>query len=745
LNTCWTELLLQPGILYKLRQQHMKWRPHRTKKLLLQKDVADCGVVCLQNILRDYQVELSLEKLREMSGTDARGTTLLGLYQAAEELGFRAVGAEAEGIGQLQEVKHPAILHLTLNNSSYHYVIYYPPMGNDKAAAGRQFTIGDPAVGIETWTEARLEENWRSKTILLLEPTEKLLQQSTARRSKIKWFRDIISKDLDLLCMAAFFGLIMAVLNLSTAIFSQKLIDQILPQHQTQKLLLGIILLLLLLLTRSGLSRLRNYLLIKQSCRFNTRITAGFFESLLYLPKPFFDNRKTGDLTSRLNDINRIQQAVSYIVGDVSVQALFLIMSVSFIFFYHVQIGLFCLLVIPLQFLVVKYFERRINENYKATMSANAAKESSYIDAIRGIGTIKALGREALFIGRGKAVVEWYQRALYRLGDSRTRFLFSSEVVTTFFLLIIIGWSAALVLRGELRAGELIALLQMTSSMVQTVTTLSLTNLQLQEARVAFDRLYEFASIEPEFRPAPLAPAAPGGDGSFCFDNLRVSDISFRFRGRKTLLHNISFTAAVGEIVVITGESGQGKSTLFQLLQRMYVHESGEIRANGQLLSEIDLQQWRRTLGIVPQDISIFGGTLPENIALDSDSEKLSEVPEFCRRYGFDAYFTNFPQGYHTVLGEAGIALSGGQKQLLALARCLYHRPRLLLLDEPTASMDADTERFVIGLLQQIRTTTAIVMISHRNSLVEIANRVYRLEKGTLINDLSYASTLSVL
>jgi ATP-binding cassette, subfamily C, bacteriocin exporter len=139
---------------------------------------------------------------------------------------------------------------------------------------------------------------------------------------------------------------------------------------------------------------------------------------------------------------------------------------------------------------------------------------------------------------------------------------------------------------------------------------------------------------------------------------------------------------------------------------------------------------YRKLIGVVPQDIMVFSGTLIDNICFETTEEEAMKVIEFCRRYGFDQYFSNFPQGYGTILGEGGVALSGGQKQLLALARCLYANPQLLLLDEPTAAMDAHTEQFVIKVLQSIKENTGILIISHKDSLTQLADKVYTLQSG---------------
>lgn len=708
----------------------------------LQQDIADCGAVCLQNILSHYKVKMPLEMLRVMSGTGEDGATLLGLYQAAEELGFSAMGAEAESIDHLADVTDPCILHLTIEGRFYHYVIFYPQTLGEKQDV---FAIGDPSSGIERWDRSLLAERWRSKALLLLRPTEKVHARAQLERSKWSWLSAIVKKDLDLLYLAAFFGLIIAVLNLSTAIFSQKFVDNILPAHQLQKVVLAVSLFGILLLLRCGVTRLRGIILARQSYQFNLHLTTHFFGSLLYLPKSFFDGRRTGDLTTRLNDISRIQQATGYIVGDISVQALFLLVSLCLIFSYSVIAGFICLIILPLQFWIVRRHERRILADYRDVMKANALKESSYIETLNGIGTIKVGNHEPLFVRLGKEKMDFFQQALLKLGYHRVRFVFDNDLVGAFFMISIVVGCAITVVTGGLSTGQWIAVLQLAVAFLQAASALALTNLQLQEAKAALERIVEFNHIQPEYRPVPepASKPSPGSDlrpaaGVPRFQHLSISNLSFRFRGRSRLLRNISLEVSKGEIVSIIGESGQGKSTLFHILERMYRPDSGRVLFNQQDWDQCATMNWRQMLGVVPQDIHLFGGTLLENIAFDDAGANPGKVVEFCRKYGFDRHFDRLNHRGGTILGEGGIRLSGGERQLLGLARCLYRHPGLLLLDEPTAAMDAALREWVARLLQEVKQEAGIIIISHDADWATRADRSYMLQDGILQEKSSY-------
>jgi ATP-binding cassette, subfamily C, bacteriocin exporter len=166
------------------------------------------------------------------------------------------------------------------------------------------------------------------------------------------------------------------------------------------------------------------------------------------------------------------------------------------------------------------------------------------------------------------------------------------------------------------------------------------------------------------------------------------------------------------------------------VLQKFYPFENGNIEVDTTKWENISIPEWRQSLGVVPQEIAVFSGTLLANICLDDSPHHAQQIVAFCKEYGFDTYFEAFPQGYTTILGEGGVALSGGQKQLLGIARCLYHQPKVLLLDEPTSAMDSKTEEFVTGLLERIKSNTITILISHKDSLTKIADRIYLLQAG---------------
>jgi ATP-binding cassette subfamily B protein len=302
----------------------------------------------------------------------------------------------------------------------------------------------------------------------------------------------------------------------------------------------------------------------------------------------------------------------------------------------------------------------------------------------------------------------------------------------------VLTWSSVLVVQGVLLTGALVAIIQMTSQLNAVSVRLAVTNLRLQEARIAFERMYAFASVQPEFIDEESTDAGEQGKQlpAQVF-SISMSNVAFRFPGRTELLKDVRLELRRGEIVALKGESGSGKTTILQMLQRLYAWERGEVVINENILLEnIGIKEWRGIVAVVPQHIKIFNGTVIENICLAEPNEKVvQDVIAFCREYGFDQIITQFPQGYATLVGEEGVNLSGGQRQILALARALYQQPQMLLLDECTSALDRVSEERVLHLLRQCKHSMAILMITHRTDNLDIADRVYTLKNGTVAEE----------
>ena len=682
-----------------------------------QHDSSDCGVACLLSLIRYYGGDSTIQHLREISGTSQTGTTLLGLYQAANAIGFKAEGAEANGITDLIEHGKPTILAVLIDDNFEHYIVCY-------GFENGQFVIGDPASGVELYAPEKLGEIW-TKKCLLLEPTEKFTLKSDIRQRKQQWLKNLLREDAGILTASVVIGIVLSVLGMVMAVFSQKLVDEVLPAHDTRKLIVGLVLVFVLLQARVFISALRSKLLITQSRDFNNRIIDFFYNRLLNLPKVFFDMRKIGDMVARLNDTRRIQTVISSLAGDTIINVLMVVVSLVFLAIYSWQIALIAFLCMPVFFWVIYRHNATIIAQQREVMAGYAMTESNFISTINGIAAIKNFNRQSIFQKINQLLYAVFQGKVFDLGKTQIRIGVLSGVASVVIMLGLIAYSSFQVFNNTLSIGELMAVVGITGSLFPAVASLALITIPINEAKVAFDRMFEVVGIN--------GPGKENYSVSMpdAVHSLAVDKLSFRFVGRKKLLDTISMRFERGAVSCIVGESGCGKSTLCQILQRFYSPETGTIRLDQTDIEAYSSEQWTQMVSVVPQEVYIYNGTVLDNICFGAIPKDINEVFEFCKYYGLDKFIAELPQGLMTQVGEEGINLSGGQKQLIAFARALYKPSQILLLDEMTAAMDRRTERTICDLLVQLKNEHIIVFVTHRlETAKKIGDIIYVIADG---------------
>lgn len=293
----------------------------------------------------------------------------------------------------------------------------------------------------------------------------------------------------------------------------------------------------------------------------------------------------------------------------------------------------------------------------------------------------------------------------------------------------IVGFSSWQVFQDILSVGEMMAVIGISGSLFPSIANLALIAIPINEAKVAFDRMFDVVGNSD----VPMAEEDRAGPLIESVETFEINNLDFRFTGRKKLLSGINMDLHKGNVYCIVGESGCGKSTLCQIMQRFYHPESGSMTINGVGVDDISIPVWNDLMSVVPQEVFIYNGTVIENICFGQAPEDLTLIVEFCKKYGFDKFFDELPQGLLTIVGEEGINLSGGQKQLLALARSLYKPSKILLLDETTAAMDRRTERAICDLLAQLKQERIIVFVTHRlETAKRVADYTYVIDSGSI-------------
>jgi ATP-binding cassette subfamily B protein len=697
----------------------MKFSPKKIKKHhVAQLGEYACGLACLCTISRYYGAEFSQEKLRDISGTSQSGTTLLGLIQAAQKIGYEAKGFEAE-LKHLAELEGPAILHVVQDQNREHYLVYF-------GLADGKHWVSDPGVGILGMEESELTAQWKSGILLRLQPTEALQNKAVVSQSKKRWFVSLIAEDIPILIVATVIGSLMAGTGLSTAIFSQRLIDDFLPNQAYEKAIMGVVALGFLLSFRAILGYIQGVFMARQGRDLNVRIVSSFIERILRLPMSYFRGYSTGDLIARMNDSLRIRNIVSLITGTVIINILVVVVSLAFVFYQSSLIGFICLLGVFFFLIAGWKYHAPISAKQKEVMAAHAQNETQYVDSLTGMHVLRSYGKEQEYQRRIEQVYGMYQGKGYDLAIIGNNFSFWTQLIVAVFLSLLFGAGVYLIFQGELLLGELMALVSVGSTIVPAVAGLVVANIQFQEAKVAFDRLFEVAGLEVESD----QESEENNDFKVESPLLELDQVSFRYPGRTQILKGLSFQLEPGAHLALFAPVGKGKSTLVDLIQRFYNPESGAIRLKGQDAKQTSVKTWRKALGVVNQKEKIFNSTVFDNIVLSSDPKEQERIAKVGESLGLWNLFQTLPQGAMTLCGEDGRNLSGGQRQLVGIVRALVREPQLLILDEATAAMDWELEEQLITMIRHYlqKQQAGLLMITHQPTLAARADRILLLK-----------------
>ncbi|MFM9266563.1 peptidase domain-containing ABC transporter [Tychonema sp. BBK16] len=687
-----------------------------------QQSSADCGATCLAMISEYWGKKFSLNYLRELAEIGRSGASLKNLAKAAERMGFQARPVRAS-LTPLRN-QNPWIAHWQGN----HYVAVY-------RFKNQQVLVADPAMGKRWMSIQSFTENWTGYA-LILDPTPQLYRNEIAEDKGIKTknFLGIVWPYRSTIAQILVISLFIQIFGIVTPLFTQVILDQVVVSKSIPTLHVFAIGLLLFGIWRSLLGASRQYLLDYLSNRIDLTLISGFISHTLSLPIKFFESRQVGDILTRVQENQKIQAFLTRQAITAWLDALMAVVYIGLMIYYNGRLALLVLALIPpivILTLVATPFLRKVS---REIFNAGAKQNSSLVEMITGVATIKATASEREMRWRWEDNLTSMINAQFRGQKLANSLQIVGGSINTLGSTALLWYGAMLVIQDELTIGQFVAFNMMIGSVISPV--LSVVGLwdEFQEVLVSIERLDDVFSADPEESPNKPMLVLPRIQG-----NVKLENVSFRYSqdDERNTLQNLSFEVQAGETVAIVGRSGSGKSTLVKLLQGFYYPEKGRLTIDGHDIRHISLQSLRVQLGVVPQDCFLFSGTILENITLyknghGADSRSLEEAIEVAKLAEAHAFIQDMPLGYQTPVGERGTSLSGGQRQRIAIARALLGDPRILILDEATSSLDTESERrFQQNLARISRDRTAFI-IAHRLSTVRNADRILVLDKGIL-------------
>jgi subfamily B ATP-binding cassette protein MsbA len=454
------------------------------------------------------------------------------------------------------------------------------------------------------------------------------------------------------------------------------------------------------------------------------------FEALVWQSPGFFATRRVGELASRLaSDAGLVQQVLRFGVPEVIRQGLFLVGALVLVTATNPRLTMVTLIAIPFAILVGWFFGRRvrrISTSVQDTLAATVARAEQVFSQIRTVQGFAREDWEAEHFGRevDHTRDEGLRRAVARAA------LTGTITFAAFGAIVVVLWEGGrLVLSGDLTAGTLVAFLLYAVTIAGAITSLAGFWGNIQEASGAAQRIFELVDhprdLVERARPVPLPRPFRG--------NVRYESVAFRYgREHPWVLEDIDMHMGVGETVALVGPSGAGKSTLAGLLPRFFDADRGRVTVDEVDVRELALHELRGVIGVVPQEPMLFAGTVAENIRYGRQDATPDEVERVARAAHAHEFVERLPRGYDALVGERGVTLSAGQRQRIAIARVMLKRPRVLILDEASSSLDAESERLVQDALERLMAGRTTLVIAHRLSTVIRADRIVVLDQGTI-------------
>jgi len=689
----------------------------RRLPIVIGAEAAECGLACMTMIARWHGHDVDLNGLRQRSGLSISGASLRTLMQMADGLGLatRALKVELES---LQKVRTPAILHWDLN----HFVVL--------AKAGRKsITIHDPAVGRRTLS---LEEASKHFTGVVLELTPSDEFQSIEAKRPVK-LSSLWSK------MQGFwssFGQIIALsIVLQIAVFAapffnQLVIDEAIARSDVDLLAVLAVGFGLLGLISVGLTALRAYALQVIGQLMSFQMVGNLVRHLLRLTTSFYEKRHVGDILSRIQSTRPIQDALTRGAATVVIDGLMAVIALVILFFYSATLTLVVLAALVLSLIVTFAFYPITRRRSEEVIVAQAKESTHMIESVRASRTLRLMGREAEREAAWRNLFADAINAEFSVARFEIIRTALQGAITTVQTIVVVYLAARMIINGDgFSVGMLFAFLSFRQTFTDRVIALINEAFNFRLLTLHLERIGDIVHAEREPVPAQEPPEdAPPPQGA-----IEARGLRFRYgEGDRLILDGADLTVAPGEFLAITGASGGGKSTLLKLLLGLYDPEGGEILLDGQPPAVTGWRAWRRHIGVVAQDDQLLSGTIADNIAFFDPDMDLARVQAAAQKAEVHADISRMPMQYLSLVGDMGSALSGGQRQRVLLARALYRQPSILILDEGTANLDAETEAQIADTVSAMPITR--IVVAHRPALVQRADRVVRVEGARIVD-----------
>lgn len=707
-------------------------------RFVAQHDAMDCGPACLAMVSAYYGKKHNLQYLREHSYLTREGVSLMGLTEAANEIGLESCAIRST-IEELEQLNAPAILFW---NAS-HFVVLCS-VTRSLVKKRRRFRIADPAKGMVDLNECDFTYSWCNENgegiCFLLEPTSKFYEKEVVfeETGSLKYLISNLKPHWKSFLKMSLCIVISSILTLIFPFLTQSLVDEGISVKSPSIITLIIGAQLVIYLGTLCIDIVRNWVVLYVGARINIDIITAFFIKITKLPFRFFDTKFAGDFYQRVNDHTRIElfltsQTLTTVFSVIN----FIIMFIVLLKYDSWILTIYIIMSVCAVIWSMHYLNKREQLDY-LRFKNDAQNQEAISEMVYGIQDLKLNSLETYKIERWKEL----QTDAFRINLQGMKIdqlqLSGFEFINQLKNLLVTYIAAQMVARAELTLGGMMSISFIIGQMNSPMSQLIFFFRSFQDAKLSMQRLSEVHAMQDEGADCNSIPEPESED-------IHLSDVCFQYEGPLSpyVLSNINCTIPKGKVTAIVGSSGSGKSTLLKLLMKFYEPTHGEIKIGNKSLPSIYPKEWRKQCGVVMQDGFLFSETIARNIATgdqDIDYQRLDEAIETAN---LEEFVKEQSKGYNTMIGAQGNGMSGGQKQRLLIARAVYKDPRYLFLDEATSALDTENEFVIHSKLNNFFTGRTVVIIAHRLSTIKHADNIIVLKNGEIVEVGTHEELLS--
>lgn len=693
-------------------------------RCIRQHDSSDCACACLATIAQYFGKRIPLSVIRELMDVSKEGADIYEMCMAAEKIGLSTEALIKEEEFEERKLPFPCIAHVYQEDGMGHFIVLYKIRSNE-------IIIADPAIGIIKIDKKNFFNSIFSETspyiwtgvIITLEPNEKFELNNENFSNRTNSYINMLISEKKKIFKIIFFSIIALAISIFTSFYFGVIVDGLIPYRLVYTLLLYTILMIVMILIKIVVDWIRAKESLEMSKALSMKLCLNYYNHVIKLPLSFFDSRKSGEIISRFQDANQVQEALIVAILVLPVDIIFIIIAGSILSHKSMHMFTIVLLMCIGYCITVLAFKRKYILMNSSLRVSQARVTTHLIDSMEGIQTIKAYSYEKNIYGQGNEKVAQWQNNVLKLGYTENVQNAIKAFINSVGEVAVLCVGACEVMNGDISVGELVTCNMLIGYLLSPLK--DIVNLQsiYHSAQIAIERIESILDIEEEMK------------GVYEVENLSkitFNNVSYGFNSNIKAVENINLDIRVGNNIAIVGGTGSGKTTLAKLLMKFYVPSEGEIYINSKNLNSISIEFLRESITYVSQEDFIFTGSIKDNLKLGNSNISDREMKLICEAFGVDTFVKKMERGYESILDERGANLSKGQKQKISLARAVLKNPRILILDEATSNIDMDSERNILRYLYD-ETNITLVLISHRYDSVINSDHIYVLEQGKII------------